>query len=142
MKKPFIVLAISLLLLTSCDFSWEKRLRGTNYSLININSASTHLCYRTTAGGPILYKGPTLSVLWDEHYIIATARDLYSNQTIFYVVEQLQTDTIDEYGTPWTTYSKVPWRIERCEDSVQLSEYLHKMHIDTTEMHRYKVKVY
>lgn len=140
MKKILVFIGIACVL-SACDFNRIKNLRGTNYMLMDDDMGNVDLCYKLPGGGlgnTSDKSGHVRKVYWNKKYILAY-KEAYRSDSIaqFYIIEQLKTDTIDQWGVLWTTYNRIQWIQYEYTTFEDFQHKIQELEIDTTKMNYY-----
>lgn len=148
MRKRFLIVLLVLVgvLFLFNTFQGSKKLYGINYILFDIDS-HVYLCYYEgdrSGGQCVTEKGSVRKVLWNNQYIIAYAYFESTNDKIYYIIEQFETDSFIIVGRgkniPWSTQHQEPWKTEEYDTREYFNKRLMELNIDTAQMHSYEWK--
>ena len=145
MKRTIIWITLGTLIglfLLFLTFEGAKKLSGTDFFLLDVNSR-VGLCHNDGDWhSGIVVVDDVKQVFWDDKYIIV--RGVGSCSDIHYIVKQLETDTVIEYDDGkiirrnkqyWN-----PWITEEYKQYPPFCKRLQELNIDTTQMHHYSWK--
>lgn len=148
MRKRFLIVLLVLVgvLFLFNTFEGSKKLSGINYILLDVDS-HVCLCYYEGdrfGGQCVTVKGSVRKVLWNNQYIIAYAYFESTNDKIYYIIEQFETDSFIIVGRgkniPWSTQHQEPWKTEEYDTREYFNKRLMELNIDTAQMHSYEWK--
>ncbi len=145
MKRTIIWITLGTLIglfLLFVTFEGSKRLSGTDFFLLDVNSRVSLCHYDGDWYSGTAVVNDIKQVFWDNKYIVVQGEGKYTD--IYYIVEQLETDTIIEYDNGQKIFRNKqywnPWITEEYKQYPPFCKRLQELNIDTTQMHHYSWK--